>query len=194
MATRSFPLRCKLNFGERQPTSGCTSACATTTACAFAYPAPSADRSLGASDRRHIAIGAQLPLSPAAPLTTAGATPSAIAGNPRTRNADDHSDGFPCHSEHRTTPIPVAPQSTFPSLAPRGPGRSRYPDPGPALVAAPPSPAAPSTPTAPPSWMPFAQPDPNPLRRSTRQRSSVSPHNGASLGPWWQWCWFAVTS
>ena len=80
----------------------CTSAYATATACAFAYPAPSANRSLGASDRWHIAIGAQLPLSLAAPLTSTGATPSAIAGTSHTRNADDHSGGFPCHSEHRS--------------------------------------------------------------------------------------------
>ena len=50
--------------------SGFAGAYATATARALAYPAPLADRSLGASDRRHIAIGARLPCQPAAPLAT----------------------------------------------------------------------------------------------------------------------------
>ena len=80
------------------------------------------------------------------------------------------------------SPTPVAPQPTFSSPTPRGFGQSRYPDPGPAPVAAPSSPAAPSASAASPSSMPPALPNPNPLRRSTRERTSVTPHNATKSG------------
>ena len=80
------------------------------------------------------------------------------------------------------TPTPVVPQPTLSPPSPRGPGRSRYPAPGPAPVAAPPSPVAPPAPIASPSSMPPALPDSNPPRRSALERSSVTPHNVASLG------------